>query len=392
MRPSTRRARPALTLLLLVAGCTSSGPSTPATSPAAATAVVHLADLRDDEQVLDTQPTGDARVGWALTQRRVLRTTDDGGSWTEIAGPWRTPPVLAAFTTPDAAVLVEATPEGGIAVHRTTDAGRTFSGTPLSTSVGSVPRSLAATDPQHLTLIVGFGDPRERKLDVLVPPRLLTTADGGATWTDHPAAPVDAAWIAADGTGYANGTGEFRGLHRVDGPDAPWQRLTPPGDDETGPGGGPSYRLVARHDQHIVVESHLPTGMQVRYRLLASDDAGTTWRTIDGPPTSYFGTGTITSTAELGPGHLLTAAQSVDIGIVADISDDDGRTWTTHRTGSCAGRIQLRTAPPRRVWIVGDLSACEGSARDGATRLARSTDGGLTWTRSDPEARHTKPR
>ena len=137
-------------------------------------------------------------------------------------------------------------------------------------------------------------DGHRGQLDVLVPPRFLTPVDGGVTWhDDHPAAPVDAVWIAADGTGYANGTSEFRGLYRLDGPDAQWQRLTPPGDDATGPGGGPSYRLVARHDRRIVVESYLPTGVQVRYGLLASDDAGATWRTIDGPPTAYFSTGTI---------------------------------------------------------------------------------------------------
>ena len=362
-------------------------------SSSVATGAVHLGDLAEGEQVLDARPVGDETVGWALTSRRILRTVDDGDSWAEVAGPWQATPGLAAFTTSEHALLVEATSSGGIVVHRTADAGRTFASATLTTFSGTVPRWLDASDQHHATLIVGPPDADRRTLDVLIPPRVLTTADGGASWTDERVAEaVDRAWITADGTGYANVTGPARGLYRLAGHDLPVQRLSPPGDDETGPGGGPTYRVVAQRGRHVVVESLLATGMQVAYRLLVSDDAGSTWRKVDGPATSYVGTGVVTSTADLGEKRLVTAAQSVDIGIVTQRTDDDGLTWRTLPTGSCASRIQLRTAAPRRIWVVGDLSACEGGARDGATRITRSADGGATWSRTDPSTRRTKPR
>ena len=128
------------------------------------------------------------------------------------------------------------------------------------------------------------------------------------------------------------------------------------------------------------------------YQLLVSDDAGATWTEIHGRPGVYNPTGGVISTASLAGPALITVGQSVDSGIVAQRSDDDGRTWRTIPTASCAGSIGLHVAPPERAWIAGDLYTCDDGSHDGATRIARSTDGGLTWSRTDTSTRQQKPR
>jgi photosystem II stability/assembly factor-like uncharacterized protein len=186
-------------------------------------------------------------------------------------------------------------------------------------------------------------------------PRLLRSADGGATW--NPSGPPGAAIGAltvdqGSGTVYATATGGavFR---TSDGGDS-WQ--TAPADL--------AYAEIAtdpRDPGTIYATAHAT--------LVKSIDHGQTWKAADKGIVS-----TLISTLALVPGSPTTLyAGTPGTGIPVVKSTDRGRTWHSVSAGLGAASVTMLTVDPQRPRTI--FAGTYGSG------LFKSVDGGRSWSR-----------
>ncbi|MCW2972764.1 MAG: hypothetical protein JWN72_1037, partial [Thermoleophilia bacterium] len=284
--------------------------------------------------------TGSTWMG-SNRMNQVLVSSDDGVTWVtrSTTGDYRL--FFNDVTTERGAGHVVVVGEGA-SVYRTTNLGTTWtSAAPQMPSYAAV----VAFDAQHLAVVGSDGS-------------AVRSDDGGAT--------VQAA-TGCGGSGFLQGVatsptsglvvgGGGRICRTLDG-GASWQ-VMPSGTSATFVG-----IVRARTTGHLIAYGTTSTS------LFTSDDDGATWQ----PMTVSFG-GTVA--------HLAIDADASTIAVSRNsngllwVSSDAGATWTSSDDGVSSTIYGLAVAPSGNRILVGHYAL----ASDNLNRLARSDDGGVTWS------------
>ncbi len=290
----------------------------------------------------------DARVAWASgTNGTWARTTDGGETWR--AG---TVPDAAgldfrdvhAFGA-DAAVLLSSGDDARI--YKTTDGGRTWRLLWRKTGAGVFFDAIAFWDAKHG---VAMGDPVDGRFAV------MTTDDGGETWTEataRPAALPNEAAFAASGTclvvrgdrdaWFATGGGAVARVFRSHDRGRTWEAAETP--VRAGAPSAGIFSLAFWDAEHgVAVGGDYKEPDAARDNVAVTDDGGRTWRRADGPGPAGYRSGVARA------GRLLVAVGTSG----SDVSGDGGRTWRSAGTAgfnsvSFAGDSGWAAGPDGRV-------------------------------------------
>ena len=298
-----------------------------------------------------------ALVAWAgCSGGRVFRTVDGGSTWTVDTVPGATRLDFRGVRAFDAntAVIASAGPaeQGQAHIYRTTDGGSHWSLTWSDTTKGIFLDGIAFWDTRHGFT---FSDPVDGRLVI------LTTGDGGATWTRTPPAniplvlPGEAAFaasntqLAVQGSGNAwiatGGASEARVFRSTDR-GRTWQVSS------TGLPGGKSAGLFgiafadARHGLAVGGDYAIARGPTDR--AIRTDDGGVTWI----PAGPGVPDGVTTGLAFLAGSSPPTFAAAGAHGTA--FTHDFGATWIhgdtlTYWSVSFAGRTGWVAGPRGRV-------------------------------------------
>jgi photosystem II stability/assembly factor-like uncharacterized protein len=269
----------------------------------------------------------------AGTQGTVLRTTDGGGTWRNVAPPgagelqFRD---IEAFDARRAVVLAIGEGEAS-RVYRTDDGGATWTESFRNTDARAFYDCLAFFDRRHG---LAMSDPVDGKF------RILSTSDGGRSWKvlpnkGMPTALDGEAGFAASGQCLVasgpkdvwlatGGAARARVLHSAD------RGLTWTAADSSIPAGDPArgvFALAFRDRAHglAVGGDYRPDEASPRAAARTAD-GGRTWRSAEQPPPAYR-----SGVAWLP--HSRTAALAVGP-TGTDLTTDGGLTWRTVDTGS----------------------------------------------------------
>ncbi len=311
-----------------------------------------MQEIETDIQFRGLSAPDDSVVWAAGADGTYARTVDRGATWSADTVPGATSLFFVDVHAVDDSVayLLGTDFDGGhSAIYKTTDAGTTWTLQHEDRRPGVFMDGLAFWDPEHG---VAFGDPVDSVFVV------LTTGDGGDTWTPVPAERLPAplpgeAGFAAGGTAIT-----------VAGQDHVW----------IGTGGGARARVLMSSDRGrswSAVETPLPGdessgifGLAFRdtlngvaaggdYRapddssrnILRTRDGGRTWSLIarSQPPGVRYGA----VYAHPGAQTLLVAVGPSGWGYSAD----DGVGWTLVDT---MGLFTVTAAPDGTVWMAGD--------------------------------------
>jgi photosystem II stability/assembly factor-like uncharacterized protein len=275
-----------------------------------------------------------ADVAWVSgTRGTVLRTTDGGATWQNVS-----PPEAAALDIRDIDAIDERTAyalsigEGDKSrIFKTTDAGATWVTQFASPDADAFFDAMAFWDAQHG---LAFSDSANGQF------RIITTADGGRTWTRVPVASLPAA-LEGEGAFAASGT-----------------------------------NVAVWGDRHVWIG----TGAAAKARVLRSSDRGKTWAIAD-TPLPAGGTIGIYSVAFRDALHGIVVGGDYTKEALADqnvaVTSDGGVTWTL-----APGVGGFRS-------VVTYLPAASGPTllALGPSGADLSTDDGRTWTASATPAR-----
>src|ERR1044072_7293114 len=265
------------------------------------------------------------RVAWASgSGSTVLRTVNGGQTWqkltvTDDALDFRDVDAIDAQT----AYILSIGNGPASRIYKTTDAGKTWKLQFENDDEKAFLDAMSFWDANHGIV---FGDSVDKKFYI------LTTADGGNTWTrvspeSLPPAQENEGAFAASGTNIAVfgkshawiGTGaaaKSRVLHTADGGHT-WQVADPP--LASGPSVG-IFSIAFRDEKHgVVAGGDYRKESEAIDNLAITNDGGTTWTLVKGlsgfRSVVAYVPGTKTLIA-IGPSG-------------SDYSTDDGRTWTT---------------------------------------------------------------
>ncbi len=328
-------------------------------------------------QVVDRFGLIDAGSGWAASAGRLHVTADAGAHWDD-RGPIPSTWNALTFADPDHGWAVRA---DGKAVERTTDGGRSWDAVSLPSDADHA-GSFSFLDPvRGYLLMSGLGSR---------PGTLFRTEDGGRSWTVVAMVPVnlvgDLRFLDAR-TGWAIGTAEPyppTGRPRLDALFAThdggrsWQQiqLPPPPGHETG--GFPEVYnapLVTGPASAILVVGY-GSPVQGVTDLLATDDAGRTWRRT----ATLAGENPFLPIAAFDELHWLASKDGSDPWFAT--SSDAGRTWSPLANSGLppTGAIeQLTFTDPEHGWALLSTSTPDRSDLNVPGQLYGTSDGGLTW-------------
>ena len=401
-------AVPLIALSLLMADC-APGPGAPLSLSRAPTATIVAPEpSRESSAVPSASPTGppstrlngpiqrlDAQVGFATTETGLIRTQDGGGTWAALARMdgaffselrfvdafhgW----AIAERWAPSTICVSPKTAPPCWTVMTTSDGGTSWTdrlslpGNQLGTAVVT---SLQAIDDQRAWVVV---QTTACPITACVG-ELRMTQDGGQTWTVQ---------LSREG-----GLGPVRFASAARG----WIAAARPGDARRGvdiltsADGGVSWSTVFRSaDDVLTIDAASEREAWIltrdgafctssscsRYDLLRTSDAGTTWTSLGNPYVQATCSG----------GHLrglVFASPSAGwMGISlgpggANVGDgglmrsrDGGRTWDCRRPPQNVSFVSV--ADPLRVWARSDPGG--SSLKGSVPALLASEDGGDTW-------------
>jgi Zn-dependent M28 family amino/carboxypeptidase/photosystem II stability/assembly factor-like uncharacterized protein len=297
-------------------GASSSTPSTPGADPWTPQRSGTTASLRGLAAV-------DARVAWTSgTGGTWARTTDGGETWTAGVVPDATAldfRDVHAFDADNALVLSSG---DDARIYRTADGGRSWRLVWRKTGPGVFFDGLAFWDDRHG---IAIGDPVDGRFAV------MTTDDGGATWTEATGLPAtlpnEAAFAASGtclavegssnvwfGTGGASVARVFRSTDRG----RTWTVAETP--VRAGAASAGIFSLVFRDAKHgVAVGGDYKEPDAARAVAATTDDGGRTWRLVEGAgPSGYR-----SAVAAADKTTLVAVGTSG-----SDVSRDGGRTWT----------------------------------------------------------------
>lgn len=345
----------------------------------------------------------DARNGWVcdLTCQVLMVTDNAGATWRDATPPGATAADAIDFADPSHGWFLDQGPDPNVLearLWRTTDAGLTWSAVLLPADRGANGAVMS-----HVSASLGFlllGDATlEFHPDSTRPPGqaawdLYRTNDGGATWArvSAVALPQDPPGVHPTPTlAFGNATDGFVGgtniAYRTRDGGAMWSAISiapVAASAGTAASSEVTYLGTIKADAfgpHFVAETWLEFGSgsttgSSRAAVIASDDAGATWRVALDP----------------GTGPDLSGWQAIDAdtwiylsGGTVSLTRDAGRTWTTRATTIPGGKnveaVSFTTADLGWALLI-DPPNCPANGgcplRDSGT-LAFTDDGGATW-------------
>lgn len=316
------------------------------------------------------------RVAWASgTRGRVARTTDGGATWRVDSIPGAAALDLRAIHAHDANVAwaMSAGPaeEGQARIYGTTDGGAHWTLLYSTAQRGVFLDAIAFWDARHG---IAMSDPVDGRLF------LLTTDDGGATWTRvpperlPPVLPGEAAFAASGSCltvqGRSNawigtGGGARARVFRTTDRGRSWRVSDTPVD-----AGAPSAGIfsVAFRDAHhgVAVGGDYQKPRERTSNVALTADGGRTWTLAPGPlPAGYM------SAVAYVPGARRPTQVAVGLAGTA-LSTDDGRSW---RMVDSTAYNSVRFAGPRAAGVAagpgGRVARWRGALADSTKRDAR---------------------
>jgi photosystem II stability/assembly factor-like uncharacterized protein len=279
-----------------------------------------------------------ANIGYAVgAYHNIFKTTDAGATWTRQATPLPTRPPGATNTEDPAsqafAAASFADPEHGVAVSAdgsilvTADGGATWTArpTPAPDKVGAIfPRNVA---PKSWNFNgVSFTD-RDHGVVVGHDGLILTTADGGSTWT-------------------------YRGNPRY--------------------GVLQDVKFVDEfHGQIVGRITGLPDA--INYTTIGTNDGGDSWQeNVAGKPGDGISPLNMQGVTAADPMHAIAVG---DFGRIF-VTFDEGKTWRNRRNGTNENLTDVAFLDRRRAVAVGGINF-QGDLRG---VLLATNDGGESWT------------
>ncbi len=353
MVTSDPRGAAAAVLLLTLIGC---GSEPPAVAPGEPPAAAAEADFDCTHWQPQTSGTSASFRGLSVVSEEIVWVSGTGGTWgrTSDGGEiWQMGTVAGAedldFRDVDAfdattAYLMSAGPGELSKIYKTTDGGASWELQHTNPGPEGFFDGMAFWDVDHGAV---YGDPVDGRFAV------LTTADGGATWSPvsvagMPPALEGEAGFAASGSGIATasnadvwfGTGgpASRVFHSADG-GATWTVATTP--IKSGAGSSGIFAFAFRVRLHgVAVGGDYPRPEDAAANAATTADGGVTWTLIEAsPPAGYR------SAVAWVPGFTDTLVAAGTSG--SDLSRDGGAAWTALGTevansvsfvdGPCAG-------------------------------------------------------
>ena len=270
----------------------------------------------------------------------ALRRSDDGGQtftrlpWTASDERCASEPVAFDFPTDQAGYLALA--DGSLL--STADGGRTWSRETSIPTSGSGSQPLRPTDIAFLTPDTGVA--------LSLSGQIYRTTDGGSSWSlvHYETAALNAVHFASPLVGYAVGTVGVA-LRTTDGGQS-WART----------GGAPGVAGLRTIRCATPLACLISNGGPAILRTL---DGGATWFSVTAATQKIMAVAFSTSTRAVAAGEGGTTV----------LSDDSGVTWRPVGTRLATSFERLRALSPSVAFATGP---------DGA--LARTTDGGVTWS------------
>ena len=348
--------------------------------------------------------------GWAVAKspQGLLHTTDGGTRWSDITPlakgvTWDATACATDFldaehawvACPDAKPAQEV--PWGFTVWRTTDGGSTWTAVPVMSAyspadtIGSIRAlSLDFADAQHGWLVIQPSHTMNSS-----PGELLTTTDGGVSWSEigHAKAPGQAtlpvggevSFTGADDgwlVGQKVSTG-ISSLYRTKDGGRSWQpvALSVPSalqQHYIGPQASPELPVFGlTHPRWGVLTAVVQDvhGIVVQEALYTTTDGGVNWTWLHSPPARQW------SVADFVTGQVgfLWVPQSHDFNSLSPVqgklyrTEDGGKTWTD--AGVLGNVVQLDFTSAEQGWAI------TASRDTGARAVMATQDGGHTWSR-----------
>jgi photosystem II stability/assembly factor-like uncharacterized protein len=334
-------------------------------------------------------------VGWALTTR-LLRTTNGGSTWADIAPQGLDAARIRAVSfldpshgwlltsrdvSPDAAQLV---------VYRTSDGGRSWSSAAVGRPSGAEADAVAAAasfdflDPRHGWLSTSLASSAAFSRG-----ELFATSDGGATWsalTIPIGAPVDFQNTRDGWTAGGVSSGQLYVTH--DGGSS-WRKsdVSAPAGDESA---APSYELPTFVNGQLgALPVAFVRGAQSELAWYRTDDGGVSWTlTKRFPVGESLELGTTLPTALSPDGAWIVAlGRGHSIGVVTNRGESSSERTTSGLPITAQSAVtKLGYASTADGWALVSGSFCGGFKTDCSSyeALFRTTDGGSSWSQLRP--------
>jgi hypothetical protein len=318
----------------------------------------------------DRAPVGAARVtpdfGWVLTAQQLLLTHDGGATFSSVKVPVPASPVRTAYFSDAANGTVAAAAGDAITVAITNDGGNTWRPSSL--------RDPSAGPAGYSALALSFGDPRHGALiartatsPAFSQGTLFATADGGATWSSHPA--PEAGRVSVEPGGRIWLAGAMLNMTTDQGANwtAPQLNLN---------GAATAAAVMVSTPVAGVLPVTVATGEATRVLLLSSSDQGRSWnvassvqirgRTGAGVRVAVAGTASGLVVLDTAGAHAYLPARGTDLhpsGLTEGVHD------VTFGSGGVAG------------WALATYGTCASAKRDCTLHheLLRTENGGAAW-------------
>jgi len=215
-----------------------------------------------------------ANSGWVAGSKNLLWTKDAGQHWTDITPPSRNAGAIGSvfFLDELQGWVVQSTARGS-EVSRTSDGGVSWASQPLVTSnaAGGTPKSIDFVDARHGWMLLQMPSSSNFSLG-----SLLTTADGGISWTSLPQPPSGKeVRFVSTSTGWQTGGAAGDPLYMTQDGGHSWQQQSV---SVTNVGTTTSYQLPTfrtQHDGSLAVFSSGPGGAQLT--TYGTHDGGLSW-------------------------------------------------------------------------------------------------------------------
>ena len=277
-------------------------------------------------------------VAWASGNKgTIIRTTDGGTTWTRVAVPgaesldFRD---IEAFGA-DTAYVLAIGPGDASRIYKTVNGGKTWALQFTNPEARAFYDAIAFWDERKG---IAVGDPVDGRFTI------LSTADGGKTWTRVPPANIPEA-LPGDGAFAASGT-----------------------------------CLTVYGDRH----AWFGTGGAARARVYRSTDQGLTWAVADTPIMAGNASSGVFSLAFADAHHGVAVGGDYRVesgsGDNLAITNDGGKTW------AFAGAARLRSFRSAVAYVPGSKERRLIAVGPGGTDS--SADGGRTWTPLGDEGFH----
>jgi photosystem II stability/assembly factor-like uncharacterized protein len=303
-----------------------------------------------------------------------LEISQDGRTWTDVSLPGGAFPRGSAFLTGSNGWVATLSDDVMSSLH-TQDGGQTWES---STLPGTFPDGVGPTS-------IDFLDSSHGWIVAMLPGHLplsavYATSDGGKTWTERAAAPLDGPMDFADqSVGWAVGGPEASRIYGTTDAGKSWNPIALPVPDayakEDVAFGTPSF-----FDSSSGVVPMLFSGDLPALVVDVTTDGGKTW-------SSTTPLAIADANPEGGIPPPFSAVNSADWFMATPggvyRTTDGGKSWTSAEANvSLAGATGLAFSSAQTGWALTGVSSCSGFKTDctDATPLYESQDGGTSWT------------